>query len=286
MNSRLIIILCISCSAVWADKASKIRSATAELQKEGARIRRTADGSLELDFHLRGRKISAATLAVVTQLPRVTALNLRDTRVTNEMLSLVARLPELRRLHLERTQIGDAGIARLTGLQHLKYLNLYQTKITDGAVPHLIRIDSLRSLYVWDSGVSQQGLQNLKAGLPETKVVGGVDLASMPAEAPQRAVDRPKQQLTWMPFSGELPPRSILGTNTRIVFENRSNRKVRVYWVSYNNELVLYATLKPGATRDQNTFSDASWLITDLDDEPLGWFRTGEPKGLAVIPGK
>ena len=282
MYAKLLILIGCAVHVATADEATN--TAVSALQNAGARVRRATDGSFSVDFHLRGRNVTAETLRQLQNLPRVTVLNLRDTKVTSPMLREVNQLPHLERLHLERTVVDDSGISHLVKLKKLSYLNVYQTRITDKAIEHLARIRSLRSLYVWNSRLTKNGMRRLRSLLPDTKIIGGVDLAAMPAEDLRREVDRPNQKITWMPFDGDLPPRSIPGTNTRIVFENKSSIKVRVYWVSYSNELVLYATLKPGDTRDQNTFSDASWLITDLEDQPLGWFRTGNLRGLAIIP--
>ena len=69
-----------------------------------------------------------------------------------------------------------------------------------------------------------------------------------------------------------------------MVFENRSGRNVKVYWVQYGGGLRLYGELKPGATRQQSTYANANWLITDEADKPLGYFRSTSKVGIAVIP--
>jgi hypothetical protein len=60
----------------------------------------------------------------------------------------------------------------------------------------------------------------------------------------------------------------------------------KLVWISYSGEQKLYGVITPNATRDQNTYSDATWLITDLNDIPLGHFRTGTAEALAVIPAR
>ena len=70
-----------------------------------------------------------------------------------------------------------------------------------------------------------------------------------------------------------------------VVFENQSAQRIKLYWVSYAGPLKLYATLDPGATRRQNSYTDNTWLITDERDQPLGYFIIVEPEDcLAVIP--
>lgn len=63
----------------------------------------------------------------------------------------------------------------------------------------------------------------------------------------------------------------------------------RSYWlglVTYNGELKFYFDLAPGAKRQQNSFSKATRLITDEQENPHGYFITGTDDALAVIPGK
>jgi len=54
--------------------------------------------------------------------------------------------------------------------------------------------------------------------------------------------------------------------------------------VNFGGGLKLYGKLAPGGTRNQNTYSDAIWLITDEKDNSLGWFRATGKIGKAVIP--
>ena len=61
-------------------------------------------------------------------------------------------------------------------------------------------------------------------------------------------------------------------------------QKVKIYWVEYNGKLRLYGEIAPGGTREQNTYSTASWLVTDLEDNYLGYFRTSTKVGKALIP--
>jgi hypothetical protein len=45
------------------------------------------------------------------------------------------------------------------------------------------------------------------------------------------------------------------------------------------------STATPGATRKQNSYSRNAWLITDGDDQPLGFFLVTEDDSHAVVPG-
>ena len=59
---------------------------------------------------------------------------------------------------------------------------------------------------------------------------------------------------------------------------------MKIYWVTFGGGLKLYGKLNPGGTRNQNTYSDAIWLITDDKDNSLGYFRATGKIGKAVIP--
>ena len=240
------------------------------------------EGSWKVEFHLSGRKLTDEGLAHVGALKNIIRLNLRDTQVTSSGLAHLKGLTKLGRLHLERTGVDDTGIAHLAGLVSLEYLNLYGTKITDKALVHLEGLKKLRQLYVWQTGVTDEGVARLAKALPELRIVRGVDLSKIVAVKPPPP--RPSEPLKWMVFTEGIPPRSVPGSGTEIHFLNNMPIKVKLYWVEYGGGLRLYGELDPGGKRIQNTFSQASWLVTDEKEKPLGYFRTTQKVGKAVIP--
>jgi hypothetical protein len=52
----------------------------------------------------------------------------------------------------------------------------------------------------------------------------------------------------------------------RITFVNRSKQPVKVYWLDYRGQRVLYKKLKPSESYTQDTYMTHPWLITDLYD--------------------
>ena len=52
----------------------------------------------------------------------------------------------------------------------------------------------------------------------------------------------------------------------------------------YGGGLRYYGTSKPGAKREQNTYVNATWVVTNENDQPLGYFRSTKKYGIAVIP--
>lgn len=240
----------------------------------------------EVEFQLYGRKLTDAGLASVAALKNVVSLNLRDTQITSAGLVHLKSLRKLRRLHLERTRVDDKGIAHLAGLIHLEYLNLYSTKVTDQSLVHLSRLKKLTQLYVWQTKVTDKGVAKLKKTLPGLRIVRGVELAKVKTQAKTRPPEK-IVPLKWIAATGQSLPKSKTGSNLAIIFENKSKRTVKLYWVSYSGPLKLYGTLASGATRRQNSYSQATWLVTDENDKPIGHFITGSANVYrAVIPRK
>ena len=276
------VLLLFMMSAVPAWSADP--EVVAAIKKAGGIVRPMAGSSdnLKVEFQLTGRGLTDKGLAQVASLKNVVRLNLRGTKVTSAGLVHIKGLTKLGRLHLEKTPIDDAGIENLAGLVNLEYLNLYGTKITDKALDHLAGLKKLRQLYVWQTGVTDEGVAKLSKALPELRIVRGVDLSKIVAvKAPP---PRPSEPLKWIAFTEGVPPRSVPGTGTEIHFLNKSDKKVKVFWVEYGGGLRLYGEIDPNGTRNQNTFSQASWLVTDINDKPLGYFRTSQKVGKATIP--
>tara|TARA_B100000965_G_C19595524_1_gene760007 strand:- start:1573 stop:2418 length:846 start_codon:yes stop_codon:yes gene_type:complete len=257
-------------------------NAIKELEKNGGIISPTIDGGLRVEFQLSGRDLKDEGLEPIKLLESVKVLNLRDTKITNAGIINIKGMKDLKRLHLERTNVDDGCIDYLAGLQELEYLNLYSTKVSDLGLSKLKDLKNLKKLYLWQTNVTNEGVKQLETALPDLKIVQGVDLDKIiPVKKPP---PRPTEDLKWIPSTGEIPPRSISGDNTTIIFHNQMKRKVKIYWVEYNGKLKLYGEIAPGGTREQNTFSTASWLVTDMEDTYLGYFRTSSKVGKALIP--
>lgn len=240
-------------------------------------------GNWEVEFHLRGRELTDAGLTHVAELKDVVSLNLRDTKITSAGLIHLKGLTKLRRLHLERTGIDDEGIGNLASLSNLVYLNLYGTKITDKSLVQLAELKNLKQLYVWQTEVTDGGVDQLKKALPGLKVVRGVDLKKVVVV--KKPEPKPEDNLKWIAAVPDVkPPKSKPGSFTVITFQNKRDHRIKLYWVDYGGSLKLYGEIDKGAERQQNTYSDAVWLVADEKDKPLGYFVSGQKMALAVIP--
>ena len=240
-------------------------------------------GNWEVEFHLRGRDLTDKGLANVAALKSVVVLNLRDTQITSSGLVHLKGLTQLRRLHLERTKVDDKGIENLIGLSKLEYLNLYATQITDESLDRLANLKNLRQLYLWQTDVTDDGVAKLKKALPELKIGRGIDLSKVvPVKKPE---SKPMEELKWFAISGDVkPPKSKPGSFTVLTFENKRSHRIKLYWVDYGGNLKLYGEIDSGGNRQQTTYSDAVWLVTDEKDKALGYFISGQKVALAVIP--
>ena len=94
----------------------------------------------------------------------------------------------------------------------------------------------------------------------------------------------PSQKLQWHPLTEGAPPNSIPGAGTEVSFTNQRQETVYISWMRYGGGSKRYASLAPGASHTQTTFSNAYWLVTDGKGAPLGYFKTTEKIGIAVIP--
>ena len=283
MSCKLLVL--VPLFMVSADVFAADSEQVEAVRKIGGQVRRAAgdDEAWKVEFQLTGRSLTDDGLARVAALKKIVRLNLRDTKVTSAGLGHIKGLTSLNRLHLERTAVDDSGTAHLAGLVNLEYLNLYNTRITDKTLVHLVGLKKLKQLYLWQTGVTDEGVSRLEKALPGCRIVRGIDLSKIVAIP--KPPPRPSEDLKWIAITDDAkPPRSVTGSGTEITFLNKAGIKVKIYWVEYGGGLRLYGELEPGGTRVQNTFSQASWLVTDEKEKPLGYFRTGLKLGKAVIP--
>ena len=256
----------------------------AAIRKVGGTVRVLEQG-WEVEFHLSGRSLTDDQLIHVAQLNGVTSLNLKRTKITSAGLVHLKEMTSLQLLHLELTAINDQGMEHLAGLKELKYLNLYGTEVTDKTLAQLAGLKNLQRLYVWQTGVTDQGVTKLKKQLPALQVKRGVDLDKIAADfPPEKPAELPTRLLKFTETANAADaPKSAGGDNIEVVFQNKSQRAVKLVWVGYDGKLKLYGELKPGAMRVQNSYANNCWLITDKTDEPIGYFICGPERALAVI---
>ena len=266
-----------------SDKPSSVLA----IEKLGGLALPMPGGGWEVGFHLRGREsFEDEGLKALKNLGEIVSLNLRDTKITGKGLVHLQGLVSLRRLHLERTSIDNSGLKNLSKLKNLEYLNLYQTQVSDDGLRHLSDLKKLKKLFLWDTKVSDEGVRELKKSLPQLFVSRGLNLEKLAADAPKPSPPKPRASMKWLSSSGtESPPtKSTPGSPIQVTFLNKSKQPVKLVWMDYGGGQKLYGEISAGGSREQNTYSDAVWLITDLNDKPLGHFVTGQEDANGVIP--
>ncbi len=78
--------------------------------------------------------------------------------------------------------------------------------------------------------------------------------------------------------------RSIDGTTpVTVQFTNNLAATINVYWLDYNGQRVIYATLPPGGSYVQSTFLTHPWLITDQSSQCRGIYLPLPFSAQAVI---
>ena len=142
------------------------------------------------------RLIGDAGVAHFAGLTKLRLLNMPDSRLTDNGLAVIGGMTQLENLVIPSHQnITDAGVARLGNLTNLSLLNLTRTKvtaagmpvvaqnknleklflsytgITDAAIPYLEQLGGLQRLDIQGTGITEAGLAQLKAALPNTRIV-------------------------------------------------------------------------------------------------------------------
>jgi YHS domain-containing protein len=193
---------------VEPERPAPSAEALAELAKAQVHVEAISKDSslLWIDFSASASATGDAEAAALLEpvLDFVGDLCLSRSMVTDKTVKLAARMPNLARLDLRATGVTDAGIAALAGHPSLKELVIPQTKLTDAAVPHLLKIDKLRKVYLWNSGVTIQGIGRLRLGGEDLVIEAGDAGEARPLETEGKAVPaKPPISNTACPVTGK-----------------------------------------------------------------------------------
>jgi VHL beta domain/WXXGXW repeat (2 copies) len=118
--------------------------------------------------------------------------------------------------------------------------------------------------------------------LPDIRVhaqPAGYDIAcSIQASSGFRACDEPPPERSCDAAAdyASQPSRDA----TDMTFVNRGDKPVKLYWLNFKGERVLYQNLPPGARQVQQTFVGHNWLVTTSSDQCLGIFETAPPSNI------
>jgi von Hippel-Lindau disease tumor supressor len=81
--------------------------------------------------------------------------------------------------------------------------------------------------------------------------------------------------------------KSLVGgksVETSIKFINKGSQPIKVYWLNYEGNRVLYGELKTGETLPIVTFLTHPWLITDSSDNAKSIFFPDDQPRVIEIP--
>jgi dipeptidyl aminopeptidase/acylaminoacyl peptidase len=76
------------------------------------------------------------------------------------------------------------------------------------------------------------------------------------------------------------------GNEVYLTFINRTEKPVRLYWISLDGERISYATIQPNGQHRQHTFSGHVWLATDENGKPVAAFEAPDDTCECIIDGK
>ena len=138
--------------------------------------------------------------------------------------------------------------------------------------------DTARDPYEWNNLAAieehQDKLEELRARAPK-------EFAPKP---PTKDASLPR--LKWRPVTANdaLPASRPDGKVFPVVFINRRETPVSLFWMSRSGEKKLYATIAPGKRKRQQTRPGAVWAITSTRGDALGFFRVGDRSARAEVP--
>ena len=148
----------------------------------GLGLTHLADKRDLVQLQLSETMLDSAGIQQVRKLTSLTRLELRQTIIGDAGLDAVATLSRLTYLDLEGCGISDAGLVRLSPLTKLRTLVLAVNQgLTDACIPVLTQLKDLRELDISQTGISNEGAQQLVAALPACRVRHW-SVQSLPAE--------------------------------------------------------------------------------------------------------
>jgi arylsulfatase A-like enzyme len=91
--------------------------------------------------------------------------------------------------------------------------------------------------------------------------------------------------LKWHRLKGkEAPVSKPDGAPFQVHFLNRSGNTVKLFWRDLEGGQKFYAEIAAGKQKSQQTRPGAVWMITNEDEQPLGYFRVGDRTAKAIVP--
>jgi len=116
-------------------------------------------------------------------------------------------------------------------------------------------------------------------------------LAELRAKAPTQFADKPAPsvqslvKLKWVPLSEDAaPPSRPDGSQFPVFFTNQREEPVKLYWIDQQGQPKFYQQIQPTKTAKQSSRPGAVWQITNLQGQPLGYFKVDDRSAEAIVP--
>ncbi|WP_373495995.1 c-type cytochrome domain-containing protein [Aquiflexum sp.] len=100
-------------------------------------------------------------------------LNLQNMSLKDEDLSYLSHFQNLKILNLNFTGINGSGLQHVQDLKKLKSLSLTGNNLSEDAVNYLKKLSHLEALFIWNTGLDNKTIAELKSELPKTKIETG-----------------------------------------------------------------------------------------------------------------
>jgi len=120
--------------------------------------------------------------------------------------------------------------------------------------------------------------------LPAVLVIIMISLLAPNNAHPQDDAPAPKFTIAFVPYSLVKDiPHSGGGKITSVTFDNQLPKGIKLWWVDGGGGRHPYGELAAGTTKPQRSYAQHVWLITDLQDKPLGYFVASSAAAVATI---
>ena len=161
--------------------------ALAALEQALVHVEKSDPGTelLWIDFAANAPKWTDAELAksLAPVAPQVAELSLARTQAGAQTLALAAKMPNLERLDLRASPVDDGALAGLRNHAHLEQLVLVRSKVSDASVDTLLALPALKRVYLWQSGITKDGVARLSGQRPKLVVDAGDAAATATLES-------------------------------------------------------------------------------------------------------
>jgi dipeptidyl aminopeptidase/acylaminoacyl peptidase len=105
-------------------------------------------------------------------------------------------------------------------------------------------------------------------------------------ETPDYTLTKSREEEVALRTGDQPHPSKSGGRETQVIFEDRTEGPIELYWLTPSGEQKFYAVVLPGKSRAQHTYVGHVWLVTDPAGKQLGVFEAIDEQTRAVIDGK